>query len=185
MMSGHGVRWTNKYKELWSGCPELLFWGGSSVFSIIQSSIQWSNNSQANGYTQQPICNYPQLYAFKIREVKRLLGSSSVKFFSWASSGSSTGRLCSCYRKCAFPKFKELHWLPIYSQTQVKILLLTFEALYSMGPEFLKNCCVSHEPVQIRISPEVFLQILLQRPLRQKCHIHEMPSPWRSSWNSL
>lgn len=42
---------------------------------------------------------------------------------------------------------QELHWLPVDFHAQFKVMILTYTALYSLGPEYL-NHFLEYKPVK-------------------------------------
>ena len=50
----------------------------------------------------------------------------------------SAARLLTGTKKCGYtPVLKKLHWLPVKSRTDYKILLLCFKALHDLAPKYL------------------------------------------------
>ena len=44
------------------------------------------------------------------------------------------------------PILKELHWLPVKSRIEFKILILTFKAYQEIGPKYLTDSLIKHTP---------------------------------------
>lgn len=56
------------------------------------------------------------------------------------------------------PMFKELHWLPISSRIQFKILVLTFKCLHGLAPEYLADLLTVYHPARsLRSSSQLLL----------------------------
>ncbi len=81
------------------------------------------------------------------------------------------------------PVLKELHWLPVKSRINYKILLLTFKALHGLAPQYLRDLITPYVPTRCLQSEN---QHLLSVP-----HIHsktgERTFAWAGPhlWNSL
>ena len=46
------------------------------------------------------------------------------------------------------PILIELHWLPVKSRIEFKILILTFKAYYETGPKYLTDTIIKHLPTR-------------------------------------
>ena len=59
-------------------------------------------------------------------------------------------RLVLCGRKYEHitPLLKELHWLPVEQRIVFKILLLTFKAVYNLGPNYICDLLQTYKPVR-------------------------------------
>ena len=55
------------------------------------------------------------------------------------------------------PILKDLHWLPVKSRINFKILILTFKAIHHLGPLYIQNLVHQYRPA---------------RELRSKCDLH-------------
>uniref|UniRef100_A0A803TNY3 Reverse transcriptase domain-containing protein n=1 Tax=Anolis carolinensis TaxID=28377 RepID=A0A803TNY3_ANOCA len=64
------------------------------------------------------------------------------------------------YREHTMPLLKQLHWLPINCRAQFKVQVLTYKALHSLGPTYLRDRISSYEPVRtLRSSGEALLAL--------------------------
>ena len=59
------------------------------------------------------------------------------------------------------PFLKELHWLPVKYRIEFKILILTFQAIYGLAPEYLCDLIQIRElpNYNLRRSNEIFLTV--------------------------
>ncbi|XP_062830654.1 uncharacterized protein LOC134297353 [Anolis carolinensis] len=56
-----------------------------------------------------------------------------------------TGAIC---RERSTPLFKELHWLPFIFRAQFKVQVITYKALNSLGPTYLRDRISPYEPAR-------------------------------------
>ena len=68
------------------------------------------------------------------------------------------------------PVLKELHWLPVRSRIQFKILLLTFKCLHEQAPEYLKKLIIEYTPSRTLRSNNALLGTLIQPRYRRRKH---------------
>ena len=58
------------------------------------------------------------------------------------------------------PILKSLHWLPIEARIKFKVLLLAFKALSGLGPQYIRELLIEHQPSrQLRSSTQCMLQV--------------------------
>ena len=58
------------------------------------------------------------------------------------------------------PVLRELHWLPVTSRIKFKVLLLVFKAINNLGPTYLKELLVPHNPTRtLRSSTHGLLRV--------------------------
>uniref|UniRef100_A0A803SUT5 Reverse transcriptase domain-containing protein n=1 Tax=Anolis carolinensis TaxID=28377 RepID=A0A803SUT5_ANOCA len=64
------------------------------------------------------------------------------------------------YRARSTPLFKELHWLPFTFRAQFKVQVITYKALNSLGPTYLRDRISPYEPAcSLRSSGEALLSL--------------------------
>ncbi|XP_070618091.1 uncharacterized protein, partial [Erythrolamprus reginae] len=66
------------------------------------------------------------------------------------------------------PSLRSLHWLPISFRSQFKVLVMTFEALHGIGPEYLRDRLLPHESQRPIRSHRVGL---LRVPSTKQCRL--------------
>ena len=66
------------------------------------------------------------------------------------------------------PVLARLHWLPICFRAQFKVLVLTYKALYGLGPQYLTERLSRHEPTRTLCSTsKVLLRVPASREARR------------------
>lgn len=74
----------------------------------------------------------------------------------------SAARLVSMSKKCNHitPILKELHWLPVKSRIQYKVILLTFRATHGLAPIYLSELIAPYIPTRsLRSASQVLLVV--------------------------
>ena len=81
------------------------------------------------------------------------------------------------------PVLKQLHWLPVKSRITFKIILITFQCLNSMAPDYLNDSLIKYTPSRNLRSAKKYL---LQCPVTQtkfygeRSFVHAAPSLWNN-----
>ncbi|XP_053111605.1 uncharacterized protein LOC128327198 [Hemicordylus capensis] len=66
----------------------------------------------------------------------------------------------STQRDHIIPVLQQLHWLPICFLAKYKVLVITFKALNGLGPSYLRECFLLHDPHRtLKSSKKVCLQL--------------------------
>ncbi|XP_061489769.1 uncharacterized protein LOC133387924 [Rhineura floridana] len=85
------------------------------------------------------------------------------------------------------PVLKDLHWLPVVYRAQFKVLVLTFKALYGVGPVYLKERLQHHQICRLtRSASQDFLSVppvKTARLVRTRERTFSVVAP--TLWNSL
>ena len=78
------------------------------------------------------------------------------------------------------PVLAHLHWLPIRFRAQFKVLVLTYKALYGLGPQYLTEHLSRHEPTRtLRSTSKVLLRVpTLRVATRERAFSVVAPRLW-------
>ena len=81
------------------------------------------------------------------------------------------------------PVLKQLHWLPIQSRVMFKVLLLTYQCLHAMAPQYLSECFVKYAPPRnLRSAQKDLLAcpIIQTKFYGERSFAHAAPSLWNT-----
>ena len=81
------------------------------------------------------------------------------------------------------PMLKKLHWLPVKYRIIFKVVLLTFNALHGMAPNYLKTLLQSYMPSRSLRSETRNLLIMPKARRKSGCHTFAYAAP--KLWNEL
>ena len=84
------------------------------------------------------------------------------------------------------PILKDLHWLPVKSRIQFKVLLLTYKCLHDQAPQYLKDLIVPYESTSsrsLRSSDKLLLRVPKTSMVTYGDRAFAVAAP--SLWNEL
>ena len=84
---------------------------------------------------------------------------------------------------CISPTLVSLHWLPVDSRIQYKILLITFKALNGLAPKYLSELLIQYSPSRsLRSSLQNLLQVNEPNSVKygERAFIYCAPKLWNA-----
>ena len=81
------------------------------------------------------------------------------------------------------PVLKDLHWLPVRSRIEFKLLILTWKSLHGIAPGYLSNLLIPYNPVRVLRSSDKHLLVIPRTSSALGDRAFSVSAP--TLWNSL